>query len=165
MPTDREIMKQQEAGALGTAGAASAINEVAKAHSMWLSFAKASDDAMASTTTAETYTGVFVPVKSRLRGVTYIATTGGITANATTFATITISKRNSAGASKTTIAVFATDTVTTDDVAQGVPKAFYAADLSNVIIDAGSNITFEIAKASTGVIVRAGTFTLELEAV
>lgn len=162
--TDRELIKQQEAGQAATSGASDPIGEVAKVHSYWVAFSKSADDAMASTTTSETYTGVLVPVKSRLKSVKYVATTGGITANATTYATITVNKRDSAAANKLAVASFATDTVTTDDVTQGVPKEF---DLTtaNIIIAAGSTITYEIAKASTGVVVRAGTVTLELEAV
>lgn len=162
--TDRELIKQQEAGQAATSGASDPIGEVAKVHTYYVSFSKSADDAMASTTTSETYTGVIVPVKSLLKSVKYVATTGGITANATNYATITVSKRDSAAANKTTVASFATDTVTTDDVTQGAPKAF---DLStsNVVITAGSTLTFEIAKAASGVVVRAGTLTLELEAV
>lgn len=164
MATDRELLKAQQAGAFATSGASDPIGEVGKLHTRYAFFDKASDDAMASTTTSETYTGVYVPVKSKLKSVKYVATTGGITANATNYATITVSKRDSAAGNKTTVATFASDTVSTDDVTQGVAKDMTLSS-ANVVIDAGSVITFEIAKAASGVIVRAGRFHLELEAI
>ena len=165
MPTDREILKAAQVGHVGSAGLTDPIAAVAKAHSIWVRvFSKASDDAMASTTTSETYTGTLVPFNAKLKAVYYVATTGGITANATNYATITISKRDSAGANKATVASFATDTVTTDDVAQGAPKAF-TVTAANQIITENSTFTFEVAKAASGVVVRAGEFWAELEAV
>lgn len=165
MATDIQIIKERLSGQAGTYGlAASGVDGVDSLTNFVVSFSKGSDDAMASTTTAETYTGKFTYVKARLKAVYFVATTGGITANGTNYATVTISKRDSAAANKLTVASFATDTVTTDDVTQGAPKAF---DLTaaNIVVDALSTFTFEIAKAASGVVVRAGEFHLVLERV
>lgn len=164
MATDREILKAQQAGVLGTAGASDPIGEVGKMHRFSLLITKASADAMASTTTSETYTGLYLPVKARLVACYLSVTATGITANATNYATITVSKRDSAGANKTTVVSFATDTVTTDDVTTGVGKSL-TPTAANVICDAGSTFTYEIAKAASGVVVPPGTLTLIFEAV
>lgn len=162
MATDRELLKAQEAGVAGTVGATDPIGEVAKIHSYTVSFSKASDDAMASTTTSETYTGIYIPYKCRLKSVTYSATTGGITADNTNYATVTVSKRDSAAANLTTIATLTTTITSSGNITQGAGKACVVTG-SAVIITAGSTITFSIAKAGSGVVVRAGTVTLELE--
>lgn len=159
--TDIEIIKERLAGQAGTYGlAASATSGIDSLTDFSVTFTKASDDAMASTTTSETYTGMMVPRRGILKAVYYTATTGGITAHASNYATITISKRSSSAGSKTTVATFSTDTVTTDDVTQGAPKSMDLATGTAAIVDANSTITFEIAKPGSGVVVRAGTFTL-----
>lgn len=163
MATDREILKQQEAGALVSTLATDPIGEVAKAHSMWLPVTKAADDAMASTATAETYSGTLVPVKSRIKSVYYIATTGGITADGTNNATITVSYRDSTGGNAVAVATF-TSNVAGGTVTQGAPKAF-TLTAANVIVAATGSFTFTITKAGSGVVVRAGTLWVECEAV
>lgn len=166
--TDRTIVKNREAGQYESYGLAGKSKDlVSEIHTTRVFIDKAADDAMASTTTAETRTGVVVPVKSYVKSIKYYATTGGITANATNYATITISKRDAADLNKTTIGAFATDTVTVDDVVQGVLESFDLSALTEAArtIDAGSALSFEIAKAGTGVIVRAGRFIIELEAI
>lgn len=163
MPTDREYLKYQQAGALQTSGAIDPTGEVAKAHSFLVEVVKAADDATAATTTAETYTGKMLPVKGRLKSVRYYATTGGITADATNNATVTVSKRDSAAGNKLTVATMITN-VALGNITQGVLKSATLTD-ANVIVDANSSFTFEIAKAGTGVVVRAGSLWLEFEAV
>jgi hypothetical protein len=124
-------------------------------------WAKTADDGMASTTTAEGHIGLVVPFACRLRSAKYVATTGGITAHATNYATLVVRKRDSAYASATTIASFATDTVTTDDVTQNVPKSMGDVAAGGLSIAAGSCITIEITKAGSGVVVRQGFVILE----
>src|SRR3954469_2232217 len=103
MATDRQLLKKQQAGAFCTTGATDPLGEVAKAHSSFFVFDKGSDDAMASTTTAETYTGVYFKRACVLKSISYVATTGGITADATNNAAVTVSKRDSAAANLTTV--------------------------------------------------------------
>lgn len=163
MATDREILKQQEAGQLCTTAAVDPLGEVAKAHTMWIPISKASDDAMASTTTSETYTGALLPVKTRIKSVSYIATTGGITADATNNATVTVKWRDSAAANPVTVAAYTSD-VAGGSVTQGAPKAF-TLTAANVVVAAGGSLTLTIAKGGSGVVVRAGTIWVECEAV
>lgn len=160
--TDRELLKQQESGALGTLGATNPIDTVGQAHATTFTFSKASDDGMASTTTSETFTGIYIPYKCKIRNVYYVATTGGITADNTNFATVTVSKRDSAGANLTTVATLTTTITSSGNITQGAGKALVLT-AANIVCTAGSTITFSIAKAASGVVVRAGSFTVEVE--
>ncbi len=119
---------------------------------------------MASTTTSETYTGKMVPHKSRIKAVYYVATTGGVTADATNYATVTISKRDSAAANPLAVATLTTTIASSGNITQGAPKALVLTD-ANIIVDALSTLTFTVAKAGTGVVLRAGEFVVELERV
>lgn len=160
--TDRELLKQQEAGALATSGAADPIGTVAFSHTDSFAFSKASDDGMASTATTETRTGIYVPRKARLKNIWYVPTTGGITADNTNFATVTVSSRDAAGANLTTVATLTTTITSSGNLTQDVGAALVLAT-SAVIIAAGSTLTYSIAKSGSGVIVRAGSFTVDLE--
>lgn len=165
MATDTEIMKARLAGqaqSYGLSTDSAAITEAGKVHTYHRAFDKAADDAMASTTTAETYLGRRIPYRSWLKSIYYTPTTGGITASDTVNITVTISVRDSAGANKTTIATLTTTTTSSGSLTQGVPKALVLTS-ANVIIAAGSTLTYEVAKTSTGTILRAGEFILELE--
>lgn len=162
MATDRELLKQAQSGHVASVGLTDPIAAVSAAHSSLPSFTKASDDAMASTTTSETYTGIYVKRKAKLNGIHYIATTGGVTANNTDYATVTVSKRDSSGGTKTTLATLTTTVTSSGNITQGAAKDLVLT-AANVVIDAGSTITYEVAKAGSGVILRAGVFTLDLE--
>ena len=164
--TDREILKNREAGTAADYNmAADPATTVAQAHSYFLVIAdKSADDAMASTTTAEAYTGIVIPYASRIKNIWYVATTGGITANDTTYATITISKRDSTGANPLAVATLTTTTTSSGNITQGAPKALVRT-VANVDCTALSTLTYTIAKASTGVVVRAGKFVVELECI
>lgn len=161
--TDREIIKNRDAGRAQSYGCADPIGEVAKQNSYFVNFTKAADDGSASTATSEVYTGKAVTFKARLKSLRYTATTGGITASDADNATITIYKRDSAAANQLAIASLTTN-VAQGSVVQGT-KTLMTLTAANVIIDADSTITFAIAKTGSGVVVRAGEFTLELEAV
>lgn len=76
-----------------------------------------------------------------------------LTAHATDYATITLAYDAGAGGAQTTIATFASDTVTTDDWVAKVNKAMTLATLGGVAVPAGSNLVFSIAKAGSGVVV------------
>jgi len=79
-----------------------------------------------------------------------------VTANATNFATFNVSRRTSAGASAVTVAEFATDTVTDDDMVAFAPKAMTLTD-ANVIVPSGSVLTGKVTKGGTGVAIASAT--------
>lgn len=166
MPTDTEIVKNRQAGQMSTYGLSSATaheTEAAKLNTFYLFFDKASADAMANTTTSETYTNVCIPVKARIKSIKFNVGATGIATDAANTATITVSKRDAAAANKLAVATY-TSNVAGGAVAVGVAKELVLT-AANVIVDAGSSLTFEISKASSGVVVPAGRFLVELEKV
>lgn len=126
--------------------------------SMWRKQIKARvhDAATAGTAYTETFawrndTGGSVKVISG-----YAVTPIAVTAHGTNYATFLAYQRTSAGASQATIATFATDTVTTDDMVAHAPKAMTLTD-ANVVVPAGSVITVAVTKAASGVALTAAT--------
>lgn len=164
MPTDREYLKQAQSGHITSIGAVDPIAVVSQAHSEDLSFDKTSADATAATTTSETFTGVYVPRAAKLTAIVFVPTSGNLTANATNFATVTVSKRNASGASKTSVATLTTTVASSGDLTQGAGKACVLSSTAGALdLPAGSTFTFEIAKAASGVVVPAGRFTVVVE--
>lgn len=163
MPTDIEIIKQRQAGqAEGFGLAASPEDAIDKSLIFHVNFTKAAADGMASTTTAETFTGkTNGNVRVRLLAAYAVVTATGITADAANNATITISKRDSAAANKTSVATLITN-IATGNLVIGAPKAMTitATSAAEFIIAELSGFTYEIAKGGTGVVVPPTEFTL-----
>lgn len=159
MPTDRAYLKQQHAAQLGTTPATDAKGTVDALHSDVFVFDKASADAMASTTTSETGTGIYIPAAATLLSVTFVPVSGGLTADASNYATVTVSTRDSAGGTLTTVATLTTTIASSGNLTQHAGKALV---LSTPAIAAGSTITFSIAKTGTGVVVPSGRFSVRV---
>lgn len=169
--TDRTLLKKQEAGALNALNPAvdalAAGGGVAEAHSFVLEYSKAADDAMASTTTTEVGTGMYLPVKAKLTGA-WLLLTGAttLTGHASNYATILVDKYSSAGAGNANLISFASSTATTDDLAVYTPHSIFGdAVAAQLVCDAGSNFSFQITKAASGVVVPALKLILRFEAV
>lgn len=181
MATDRASLKIQEAGQLGsfaTGGTAVSlpVQTVSLAHSdSFSSGVKSADDAMASTTTAETALHISLPASPAVLGtstprafqvnqILYTPVTGSITNDNTNNATITVSYRlPSTGGTLTTLG-----TLTTSITALGASIAQWQAAVftlttANLLIAAGATFSFSIAKGGSGVVVRGGTITIDGE--
>lgn len=162
--TDRQILKYRQQGQAQTYGAVDPNTAVAQSHSYFHAFTKATDDAMASTTTAETYLGTRIPYQSLLKSVYFTPTSAtGLTASDTVFVTVTISVRDKTAANPLVIATLITKVVL-GNLVQGVP-VLLTPTAANAVIAAGGTLTYAIAKASTGTIFPAGVFAIELEAI
>lgn len=159
--TDRQLLKRALVGLLASMGLTDAIAAVAQQNSDFFSFTKASDDGMASTATAETRTNIYLPRACILKSVAYVATTGGITADATNNAVVTLSKRDKTGANLTTVATLTTNLALGNVVQDAAVQMTLTA--ANVAITLGSTLTYSIAKGGSGVVFRAGVFTVEVE--
>jgi hypothetical protein len=114
------------------------------------------DGGTAGTAQGETFmwyndTGVDVTVKES-RAIAPVA----VTAHGTNYATFTLSKRDTAGANAATVAEFATDTVTTDDMTAFLPKSMTLTS-ANVTVPSGYVLTGKVAKAGTGVAIGSAT--------
>ncbi|MBK8260227.1 MAG: hypothetical protein IPK80_02695 [Nannocystis sp.] len=116
-------------------------------------------DGTAGTTTAEVAVGV-APNKSKLVKAYYLPGSA-LTANDTDYATITVSRYTAAGDSKTTIATVTTKiTGGTGDWTAKVPVAITLS--ADNAVAAGALITYEVAKAGSGVALPAGSLVLVL---
>lgn len=120
-------------------------------------FTKSAADGAAATATSETVIGM-VARASKLIGARFVPA-AALTADNTNNAVITVSKRDSAGANKTTIASLTTN-VASGNWVQWAPKALTLGLAAAIQVAAESSITFEIAKGGTGVVVPAGTLEL-----
>jgi hypothetical protein len=127
-------------------------------------YEKVADDAMASSTQADHvfWTNPF-DFDLQVVSASYSAD-NTITANDTTFATITIKTDDAAGGAPAAVASWVTNLAGTGNVAARVaePAVITAA---NNRVRPGANLVFNIAKASTGVVVRAGSFAVRLRRV
>lgn len=114
-------------------------------------------DGAANTATSEIAVGV-CPQASKLVKAYYISA-AGLTAHDTNYATITVSRYTAAGGSKTTIATVTTKiTGGTGDWTALVPVPITIQ--ADNAIPAGALITYEIAKAASGVAIPAGSLVL-----
>lgn len=164
MPTDREYLKQAQSGHITSIGAVDPIAVVSAAHSVEFFIDKASADATAATTTTETFSGVYAARKGLIKSVVFVPTSAGLTANASNFATITVSKRDAAAGNKTAVATLITTVASSGDLTQGVGKAFVNSATAGALdVVAGGGLTFEIAKTGTGVVVPAGKIVVTME--
>lgn len=180
MATDRASRKIQESGQLGsfqTAGTAvsAPVPTVSLIHSdTFLSGVKSADDAMATTTTAETALHISIPAAPALYSGTarafhvnqilYTPVTGSITNDNTNNATITVSYRlSSTGGTLTTLGTLTTSiTALGATIAQWQAVAF-TLTAANLLIAGGATLTFSIAKGGSGVVVRGGTIAVDGE--
>ena len=140
MPTDREYLKQQQAGALGTTGATDPVGTVGKAHSFRVTFDVASDANFAER-------GLRVDVKCRVKSAHFVPASA-LATDATNFVTQTVSKRDGAGGSATTIATAKTETTGGAAMAAFVPFALTVTESASVL-DAGQVLTFKHVESGT----------------
>ncbi len=150
MATDRQILKNAQAGMIGSSGCAAdpLTGCVKEAHTKYYHFL-VSDFGTAGR--AVTTTAIHMPVRGKVVSVSITAPLA-VTANDTTYATVTVAKQT--GASATTVAAKATKiTAGTGDLAAAVPYKFLAAAFtaSATQMSADDVLTVAIAKASTGV--------------
>jgi len=102
MPTDRELLKAQQAGKLGTAGAVDAIAEVGKAHQHVFTFEVTSDATMAEI-------GLRIDKKCIVKSAHFTPSTA-LAINGTNYVTLDVSKRDGVGGSATVVATLNTNT-------------------------------------------------------
>lgn len=165
MPTDRTVLKDiqqaQLLGHTGQQGVTDPPTAVAEAHQRHFT-ALVSDSATAGTAVTETV--MFrANVAMRIKRVDVTAPIS-VTANDTTYATVTVAQRDSAGANSATIATQTTKTSGSGGLGSLTAFKPYALTLTNANVDvpAGSVVTIAIAKASAGVALTAATSYFEV---
>ena len=120
---------------------------------------KAATDAMAADTTAE-YSFFVADRSYQVLAVKYVPRSA-VTAGATHFATITIDKRPASGPTSA-VNVATRSLAATDMVAWTEESWTLTATAADLLLVAGDQLTFEIAKTMNGLAVPAGVVTVDL---
>ncbi len=162
MATDREYLKQQQAGMLNTTGAVNARPEVNSAHSRTFHIQKVGTE-NAATNVAETV-ALVVARKAQLSSAKYLTGTN-VANDATDYSVVTLYKRTSAGASQTTVATYNTATAAQGAIVLQVPASFSAVTNADATIAAGSILTYAVKKYGAGKLVDVGVIAVDLEEV
>ncbi len=140
MPTDREFLKYQQAGALSTTGAVDAKGEVGKAHEEVFQFLNVAGSPLAEI-------GYHISKKARVKSVVAMPAANLATA-AANYVTGTVAKRDGAGGGATTIASF-----TTNSSGGAALVAFVATNCALVAgtleLPAGSVLTYALVDNAT----------------
>jgi hypothetical protein len=140
MPTDREYLKNQQAGALITSGATSPIAEVGLAHEETFVFSNVAGSPLAEV-------GIYMRKKARVKNVTAMPA-ASLATHAANYITGTVAQRDGAGGSATAIASF-----TTNSTGGAALTAFTATACSIVAgtadLAAGSVLTYALVDAAT----------------
>lgn len=147
----KDLLEGYLASALGTNALAAA--EVQKQRVRVLKMTKTAADAMAGDATAETY-GCDVSYNGRVLFL-YWKGDADVAAHADNHATITVNKRDAAGANSATVGTLTSDLDTTTTWAEFVRKAFTLTDANTTVV-AGGTLNYAIAKGGSGVVVPKG---------
>lgn len=162
--TDRELLKQQQAGQLATAGtgASDATLEITKAHTRTYHIQKTGTE-NAATNVAETY-ALVVNRKSVFKSAKFLTGTGS-TQDASNYARLEISKRDGAGGSQVNVASYNTHNSGQGTITAAVPASFSVVANADATIAAGSVLTYTIGKLGSGVAISTGVVAVDLEEV
>ena len=160
--SDTELAKQLLEGELESS-LSDAKAEVKKQFTLHLRWNKAADDAMASTTTAESFVAS-VPYAGSITAI-YFIPNDAITADASDFATLTVRKYDAAGANDEIVGTLTTELVAGGGIGDATAGVRYAFTLvpAQLSLVAGGSLTFEIAKAMSGVVVPASMYEVHME--
>lgn len=162
MATDRAILKAAQAGAIASSAAVDAVREVANTHTRYLSWVKEGTENAATAVTERP--GVARINRTSLANSLYFTAKSNSVQDTSNYATIFVYKRDSAGADQITLGSW-----NTHNSAQGTITKFTPAKFSNLVTNSqatlaiGANISYEIVKAGTGVVIDIGTFTFDVE--
>lgn len=156
--TDRELLKQQQAGALGTTAASDPIAEVGSAHTKSINFLKLGTE-NAATNVAELFVGV-VNRKSRVKTVKYVTATN-TAADTTDYVVVKVFK----GTSATLLASWNSHSSAQGAIVEKTASSFSVVSNADAIIAAGTPISYEVKKYGSGKVLDVGGFTVDLEEV
>lgn len=167
--TDRQLLKMQQAGALGTTGASTPIAEIGRAHSFPHSVPKSGTE-NAATNVAETplctvnFKGF---VGTGGVGTIKFMTNATATQDTSNYAVITVLKRTAGGAA-VTVASWNTHNSAQGTITAWTPATLVAATANSgadATIAAGDALSYTITKAASGVQIQPGVFTIQPECV
>jgi hypothetical protein len=156
--TDREILKMQQAGALGTSGATNAVDAVAKSHTKTIHILKTGTE-NAATNVAEWFAGV-VNRKSRTSSIKYLSATA-VANDTTDYVVLKVFQ----GTGATLIGSYNSHTSAQGATTAKTPASFSLVSNSDVVIAAGTPISYEVKKYGAGKAVDVGVIAVDLEEV
>lgn len=159
--TDREYLKMQQAGALGTTGASNAVTEVARAHRRSRDFMKTGTE-NAETNVAATLMFT-VRRKTKVSEVLYLTGTN-VVADTSHYLLFTVTKRT-AGAAGVTVATYNSHNSAQGSIVENVPAAFSVVGNADSVLAAGDTLHYAITKAGSGKALAIGTVTVDGEEV
>ncbi len=160
--TDREIIKQRQAGQAGSYNlAGSAVDAVAAMHTHSRDCAKTGTE-NAATNVAETV--MFVSNrKGQTKTVKYLNGTN-VAANTTDYMVMTVAK-STAGAASTPIATYNTAaTAVGGAITKWIPASFIVSPNADSVVAVGDVVTYKILKYGAGQVADPGAFTVDIEA-
>lgn len=141
--TDRELLKQQERGQLGTTGAVDPLNEVNRAHEETFTFEVGSDNTIAEM-------GLACEKAFKVKGVRFTGATA-LAANGSNYISMLVQKRDGAGGAAVTVASTDTNTAGANvSLAAFVPAVLtLSATTANLLFAAGNVLTFKSTETGT----------------
>lgn len=140
MPTDREYLKQAQAGQITSIGASDPIGAVAEAHQETFVFMNPAGSPLAEV-------GIVMNKKCRVKSIK-ATPSSALATNGTNYITGTVAKRDGAGGSATTIGSFTTNSTGGAALAAFVPTSV-TLTASAVEIAAGGVLTYALVDAAT----------------
>lgn len=140
MPTDREYLKYQQAGALATSGASDPIGEVGKAHEFSVSFENAAGSPLAEV-------GYPITKACKVKRIRALPATT-LATHAANYVTGTIAKRDGAGGGATTIGAFTTNS-TGGAALTAMVHTIVSITAGTESLSAGQVLTYALVDAAT----------------
>lgn len=160
MPSDRQILKNQQAGALASSGAVDPNGEIVSYHTRANHIFKSGTE-NAATNVAET-AGFRVRNKSTVKNI-HLTTGTNVSNDATNYLRVYVYKRSSTGGSQTLLGSWNTATAAQGAITQWTPASFSLVNNTDLDVDAGSCITYHVGKFGSGQTLALATITVELE--
>lgn len=169
--SDLQLVNLGLVGAVTAAVASSMVNAQDAANALFendFEFLKTADDGSAAAATAE-FVLARIARRAKLVDVIFTpATATGLTSNDTSYASLILQSRDGAGGAAKVLSTTTTKTSASGGTGNwtqwvNVPGVVTAFDPTLFVIPAGGFLTFQITKASSGVVVPGGTLTARLQ--
>jgi hypothetical protein len=158
--TDREHIKKQQAGSFDSLGLSDRDAAVAALHTRSHHIFKSGTE-NAATNVAET-AGFVLNRKAKVTSIKLLTATT-VANDASDYDKIYVYKRTSAGASQTLLGSWNTATAAQGAITANIPAELDLVDNSDLVVDAGSVITYHVGKFSSGKVLALATITVDTE--
>lgn len=141
--TDRELLKQQERGQLGTTGATTPYAEISRVHEELITF-----EVPADATVVET--GVYIAKACKVKSIEFLPN-AALAAHASNYVTQLVQKRDGAGGAAVTVGTLDTNTAGGNQSLAAFQKTSFVLTNANINVAAGNVLTFKSTETGTPV--------------